>query len=185
MNIQSTLTNKGPMILDATCSFSKIWPKTASIRIDIRPECNPDIVMDAKDLKFEDNYFDEIYCDPPHLIRKGDNLEGSIRNTKLSGRLKSSNMFVRFGYWHNHEEFYEFVDKTNNEFHRVLKPGGIVHYKMTDGTGCVRTSDLIERMNKFIVIKDEKTKSKSVLGKANARWLTFQSRKTKEKEGQP
>lgn len=176
--LQTSLTGQGPKILDATCSFGRIWPKYATIRIDIRKECNPDIVMDAKDLKFENDFFDEIYCDPPHLIRKGDNLEGSKRKTRLSGRLSSSNMFVRFGYWHNHEEFYEFVDKTNNEFYRVLKPKGIIHYKMTDGSGCVRTSDLIERMTNFTLTKDERTKSKSALGpNGNARWLTFRSNK--------
>ena len=58
---QTSLDTTGKIILDATCSYARIYPKFATIRIDIRPQTKPDIVMDAKDLKFIDNYFDEIY----------------------------------------------------------------------------------------------------------------------------
>ena len=53
---QMSLDNTGKMILDATCSYARVWPKHATIRIDIRPQTKPDIVMDATELKFSDNY---------------------------------------------------------------------------------------------------------------------------------
>lgn len=67
---QTTLTKNPPRILDATCSFFRVWPKHATIRIDIRPEVKPDIVGDIKKTNFPGHCFDEIYLDPPHMIRE-------------------------------------------------------------------------------------------------------------------
>ena len=173
--IQSNLTGKGPKILDATCSFKKIWPKHATIRIDIRPECNPDIIMDAKDLKFPDSYFDEIYCDPPHLFRRSNNLTKLKLSRRLSGR-RSPDPFTRYGVWQSVEEWMEFVDKTNQEFYRVLKPEGLLHYKITEATGCTNPKDL-ERMTNFILIEDQSDTVKSNLGKGKTHYMTFKSKK--------
>jgi hypothetical protein len=176
MELQTTLTNAGLRILDATCSFGKIWPKHASIRIDIRPECKPDIVMDAKDLKFPDNYFDQIYCDPPHIITKTKDFSKMKFKRRLTGR-SSPILMERYGVWKSYEEWLEFMEKTNKEFFRVLKPNGVLFYKITEASGCTKPSDLIERMSNFILIEDKSEPVKSTMGKGKTHWLTFHSRK--------
>lgn len=171
--LQTSLTGNGPMILDATCSFGRIYPKHATIRIDIRPECKPDIVMDAKDLKFQDNYFDQIYCDPPHFIRNGPPHPRIKEVRRLSHRL-SPDAFTRYGWWHGKDEWFEFVEKTNKEFARCLKPNGVLYYKITEAGGCTKPSDLIERMTNFELIEDKTNTSKSNLpSKGITHWLTF------------
>ena len=169
------LTNNGPITLDATCSFRKIWPKVATYRIDIRPETNPDIIMDARELKFPNAYFDIIYCDPPHLIHKGSPSQ-RIKSCRRLRRRIFPDMFTAYGYWQSHKEFHEFVEKTNNEFYRCLKPKGLVKYKMTNSNGCVKTDDLIEKMTHFEVIEHTIKKSKSGLGNATTSWITFRSK---------
>jgi len=174
---QTTLTQDGKMILDSTCSFSKIWPKHATVRIDVRPECNPDIVMSATDLKFPDKHFDEIYCDPPHMFRRGKDLTKIKINRRLSGR-RSPGMFERYGFWATKEEWFDFIDKTNKEFSRVLKSDGLLYYKITEASGCTKPSDLIERMTNFVVVEDLFDKVKSNLGKGNTHYITFKHRFT-------
>lgn len=169
---QLSLTENGPLILDATCSFRKIWPKSATYRIDIRPETNPDIVMDARDLKFPNNYFDHIYCDPPHLMRRGKDLTRIKVYRRLSGR-RSPDAFTRYGFWENEADWFDFIEKTNKEFHRCLKPSGILHYKITEGGGCTKPLDLVQRMSNFELVEDRITQSKSSLGKAKTHWMTF------------
>lgn len=170
--MQTSLTGEGPKILDSTCSFSKIWPKHATIRIDIRPETNPDIVMDAKDLKFPNDYFDEIYCDPPHLMAK--EVPQRIKQfRRLSGR-RSPDPWTRYGFWKTKEEWFEFIEKTNNEFYRCLKKDGKLFYKLTKAAQCTKYEDLIERMTNFTCIKiDEQKQVKSNFGKGKQVWLTF------------
>lgn len=172
---QSTLTDNAPVILDATCSFAKIWPKHATVRIDIRPETHPDIVMDAKNLQFPDNHFDQIYCDPPHIIRDGD-LTRIKQYRRLQGR-RSPDLFTRYGVWKNVEEWFDFVAKTNNEFYRTLKPQGKLFYKITEAGGCTKPLDLIIRMTNFRMIEDKTNPVKSNLGRGKTHWITFISKK--------
>lgn len=179
--MQNTLTENAPMILDATCSFGKIWPKHASIRIDVRSECKPDMVMDAKDLKFPDNYFDEIYCDPPHLIRKGGASQRIKTYRRLSGR-RTPDPFTRYGHWNNQEEWFEFAEKTNKEFYRCLKPKGLLYYKITEAGGCTKPSDLVQRMTNFELLEDRVVPSKSPLGKGKTHWMTFRTKKDSREE---
>lgn len=178
MNIlikQTSLSNNAPMILDATCSFRKNYPKFATIRIDIRPETNPDIVMDAKDLKFTDNYFDEIYCDPPHLKRKGEHKTESFKR-RLTGRT-SPGFWKRYGSWENKEQWLEFVEKTNIEFSRCLKPKGILNYKITDSP-IIKYEEFISKMTNFKILECKNVQSKSNLAKGNiVRYIKFINKK--------
>lgn len=41
---QELLTEDAPLILDTTCSFLKLWPRFATIRMDVRAICSPDMV---------------------------------------------------------------------------------------------------------------------------------------------
>ena len=61
-------------ILDATAGFRMMWfnkHEPHTIYLDQRPECEPDIVGDFRDLKqFPDKTFRLIIWDPPHVINK-------------------------------------------------------------------------------------------------------------------
>lgn len=166
------------MILDATCSFKRIWPKHATIRIDIRPEVKPDIVMDAKDLKFVDNYFDEIYVDPPHWFRKGKMSPRIKQVRRLSGR-RTPDAFTRYGWWPSQKEWFDFIDATNKEFYRCLKKSGRLYYKITEAKGCTKPLDLVERMTNFELIEDKISKTNSnFTSKGIVHWLTFKVKLT-------
>ena len=165
MNGQTTLTENPPLILDATCSYTTIWPKFATIRIDIRPRVKPDLVMDARKTSFPDQYFDEIYCDPPHII----DVRISSKSSPQGQKMKE-----RYGYWSHPREWKEFIQATNIEFARILKPDGVLHYKIVDGKwwGMTKLKDLLEGMTNFTVIKDRVTPSG---GSKNNKthWLTM------------
>lgn len=168
---QTTLDEDAPLILDATCSFRKNWPKSATIRIDIRPETKPDIVMDATDLKFPNASFDAIYCDPPHFVIKKPSAR--IKQwRRMHGRI-SIDPFTAYGYWKTEAEWFAFIEGTNREFARCLKSNGILYYKITEGGGCTKPNDLIERMTNFVTVKDEVKASKTNFGKAKTHWLTM------------
>jgi len=179
---QTFLTENPPMILDATCSYKKIWPRHATIRIDIRPEVHPDRVLDARHTDFPDHYFDEIYCDPPHLIA-GRKLviDKIIAACIRSGRTRSSSMFERYGYWITREDWHDFLRETNKEFYRILKPTGILNYKITDGKtergykgGATHLHEM-DMMTNFKIIKQRITSSGARMTKNPSKvyWLTM------------
>ena len=75
------MTEKVPpdkFILDATAGFRMMWfnkHHPNCIYLDRRPECEPDIVGDFRDLKqFPDETFKLIVFDPPHSVH---NIDGS------------------------------------------------------------------------------------------------------------
>lgn len=168
---QTLLDDKGKRILDCTCSFAKIWPKHATIRIDIRPETKPDIVMDAKQLDFPNNFFDELYCDPPHFFRKGQH-PTEKQKRRLEGRT-SPGFYERYGHWNNKEEWNEFVEKTNIEFSRVLKDDGKLFYKLTEANSTTNVSEFIDKMTNFILVEDNVQPSKSNRSNAKTHFLIF------------
>lgn len=174
---QGTLTEHAPIILDATCSYARIWPRYASIRIDIRPEVKPDTVMDAGDLKFPDHYFDTIYCDPPHLIRSSQTHE-SLRLLRLRSGRTSPGFFERYGLWVHKADWLNFVERTNKEFYRCLKPTGTLHYKLTESNSrnnaTVHLKHLLKGMTNFETVSDKQTPSRSNLkNKSMVHWLTM------------
>ena len=147
MSAQTTLTEDAPLILDATCSLAKIWPRYASIRMDIRKEVNPDIVASACYLPFRDGIFNKIFCDPPHII--------DVRITSKSSPL-GSKMKARFGYWSHPREWKKFIQLTNQEFKRCMKLEASLEYKVVDGKwyGMTKLRDL-QSMNNFIILSDK------------------------------
>lgn len=168
---QTLLDNMGKIILDATCSYARIWPKFATIRIDVRPETKPDIVMDARDLKFSDNYFDEIYCDPPHLMRKGPH-RTEAQKRRLLGR-RSPGFWERYSYWKNKDDWLDFTEKTNKEFHRVLKFNGFLNYKITE-SNIIDLKEFVLKMSNFKLINDSVLKSRSNLGTGTVHFMRFE-----------
>lgn len=104
-------------ILDATSGFRMMWfdkHHPNAIYLDQRPECEPDIVGDFRDLKqFKDETFRLIVFDPPHM--------GCGKNSimkKKFGVLPSS--------WRT--DFYHAF----KEFHRILQPYGTLITKWND-----------------------------------------------------
>lgn len=189
---QTTLTRDPPMILDATCSFYHNWPKHATIRMDIRPIVEPDIVGDITKTIFPNHYFDAIYLDPPHMIRKDPMILGhdlTQIKRRLSGRL-SRGMYEhnvegidisRYGFFKTKEEWYDFLDKVNVELLRILKPTGKTYWKLTfdiDSRG-IKEKD-IERLTNWQVIERKITKSKKPRSKNVVHWLTMIPKLTTE-----
>lgn len=186
MSEQTTLTENAPMILDATCSFAKIWPPHASIRMDKRREVKPDIVADARHLPFRDRIFQEIFCDPPHLIVKGTKEEFYARMAKFArrtGRAKWSN-FSRYGWWSSREEWLGFVKATGAEFARCIAKGGSLHYKITD-TNATTLADL-EIMSNWQRQRQRQRRSKGKFRKRTVSFVVFAPTATpvaEEKQG--
>lgn len=166
------------MILDATCSFSKIWPKHATIRMDIRPIVKPDVVGDIKQTNFPDHYFDKIYMDPPHMIRKDDMImphDIMYIRRRLSGR-RSPGDITRYGVFRSRKEWIEFIEKTNHELLRILKPNGTVHGKFTFGADkrYIKREDLNGYTN-FVIIEEKITKSRKPGSKNKVHWITWKT----------
>lgn len=144
---QLTLT-QAPLIIDVTCSFeherTERWPKYATLRLDKRRIVKPDIVADARYLPFKSGIVDQLYCDPPHMF--GPVSESRIAKmdaARLKTGRKAVNSFVRYSWWNSESEWLDFVRKTDNEFHRVLNPDGLLYYKITDGSkGTTKLKDL-------------------------------------------
>ena len=104
-------------ILDASAGKRAVWydknnPLTTFI--DIRPEVNPDLVMDSREMNFPDHSFDLILFDPPHLNCG-----------------KNSIMGKRYGSW-SQAHITDTIIRTGNEAHRVCKPDGLMIFKWND-----------------------------------------------------
>lgn len=89
--------------------FDKKFP--LATYIDIRPEVEPDIVMDCTHTAFPDSTFDLILFDPPHQ-----NLG------------ESTILLHKFGHF-THAQIRDLVKRGFKEFHRILKSEGFVVFK--------------------------------------------------------
>ena len=108
-------------ILDATAGFRMMWfnkkhPNT--IYLDCRPECEPDIVGDFRDLKdFADETFRLIVFDPPHIVKKE--------------KIVSASMLRRFGVLEA-ETWQSDLKQGFYELWRVLMPYGLLILKWSN-----------------------------------------------------
>lgn len=135
ITVQETLTENAPILLDSTCSEAKMWPRFATLRMDIRREAAPDIIASAAALPFRDGIFSIIYCDPPFTIRE--------RRRNLG---HSDHGFIlrmeRFGLWKTRSNWENFLAAINQEFKRALAPRGHVEFKISDLKEDVHSKDL-------------------------------------------
>ena len=111
-------TDTDKFILDATAGFRMMWfnkHHPNCIYLDQRPECEPDIVGDFRDLKqFPDETFKLIVFDPPHDV-----YHHNPRDTAFNrnfGTLRP-------------ETWPEDLRKAFKELWRVLKTDGILVFK--------------------------------------------------------
>ena len=119
-------------ILDACCGSKMFWfnknePHTTYM--DNRSDCNeyrdrdyirsvvvnPDIVADFRKMPFEDNTFDLVVFDPPHLVRAGEN----------------SWLKMKYGVLPE-EDWQDYIKKGFDECMRVLKPTGTLLFKWSN-----------------------------------------------------
>ena len=125
-------------ILDATCSARSIWYQKTHPYVtfmDIREEdiismeryrgkvgkkrwnIRPDIIGDFRSTPFDDESFDMVIFDPPHIIKK--------RATK------PSRMEKKYGFMLE-SEYKQTLKQGFKELFRILKPDGILIFKWAD-----------------------------------------------------
>lgn len=110
---------------------------------------NPDIVADFTDLPFEDNEFDLIVFDPPHLINAGN----TSWLVKKYGKLDKQN-------WP------EVITKGFSECNRVLKDNGTLVFKWNDSQ--IHVKEILKVINRSPLFGDKR---------GATRWLVFTKEK--------
>jgi tRNA G10 N-methylase Trm11 len=133
-------------ILDATCGQRNFWfdkHQKDTIFIDIRPEVNPDKIMDCTHTNFLDKTFDLIVFDPPHVSLTSENkgIFGKRYGTFTANQIRSliKNAFI--------------------EFHRILRDGGFVVFKWNDHDQKLKT--ILPLILNFEILFGQKTAEKS------------------------
>lgn len=128
-------------ILDATCGMKSIWYQKNHPFVtfmDVRKgnfmrkqtegckkindrihRVNPDIVSDWQNIPFEDNHFDMVIFDPPHLI--------------VDRNKKPPAMANQYGFLYS-DNWKQIISNGLKEIFRVLKPEGILIFKWCDTT---------------------------------------------------
>lgn len=113
------------LILDATVNVGRFWRGSTRpvIGLDIDSRYNPDVVGDNRNMPFEDETFDVVVYDPPHIPNQGQDRTKDF-NSRFGLGLKAS---AEQGYNFSHL-YPPFV----REAYRVLRPEGILLAKITD-----------------------------------------------------
>ena len=187
MTPQTTLTDDAPLIVDFTCSFehegrTKRYPAFASLRMDVRREVGPDIVADARFVPLRSRIVKKGYCDPPHMFSNGkskENLENLQAYRRRRGH-RALDSFTRYYWWTSKAQWFDFVEKTNAEFARVLDPEeGLLFYKITDTKSKATTnSEDLKAMTNFSIIEDVETASIPFANTVH--WLTMKPKRSVE-----
>lgn len=147
-----------PRILDACCGSRMFWfdkENPWTIYMDIRQEyeeletghvidVDPDIVGDFRDMPFEDDVFDMVVFDPPHLINAGE----SSWLAKKYGRLD--------------ELWPEDIRQGFAECMRVLRPAGTLIFKWNEDQ--VPLSEVLEAIGQQPLFGNKRSKT---------HWLVF------------
>jgi SAM-dependent methyltransferase len=112
-------------ILDATVNLGRFWEGSQRpvIGMDIESDLHPDVVGDNHHAPFQNDSFDVVVYDPPHVPNQGQDRSKDF-NTRFGLVLKSS---AENGY-----NFAHLYPPFVREAYRVLKPEGILFCKITD-----------------------------------------------------
>lgn len=147
-----------PKILDACCGSRMFWFDKENPDVtfmDCRQyfeklptghviNVNPDIVADFRDMPFEDDEFDMVVFDPPHLIHAGE----SSWLAKKYGRLD--------------ELWPEDIRQGFAECMRVLRPSGSLIFKWNEDQ--IPLSDVLEAIGEQPLFGNKRSKT---------HWLVF------------
>lgn len=152
----------GIKILDVCCGSKMFWydkENKDTIFIDIRKEIlefkdrdklrksfvNPDIIADFRDIPFDNNYFDLVVFDPPHLSKVGDKSWLAKKYGKL-----------------NKDTWGDDLKKGFDECMRVLKKSGVLIFKWSDYE--IHISEVFKKIKHRPILGDKRGKT---------RWLVF------------
>lgn len=145
-------------ILDVCCGSRMFWFDRKSDRtifMDKRElsdilcdgrtlEIKPDVIGDFTDIPFDDNLFNMVVFDPPHLLKVGENSWLAKKYGKLSVNWKSD---IASGF---------------NECMRVLKPNGTLIFKWNEEQ--IKLSEILEVISFKPLFGNRKSKT---------HWLVF------------
>ena len=110
-------------------------------------EVAPDIEMDFRDMPFNDDQFNLVVFDPPHLIKAGNESWLALKYGKLK------------------ENWREDIQKGFEECFRVLANGGVLIFKWNETQ--IKVSEIL-------ALTDQKPVFGHISGKrANTHWITF------------
>jgi SAM-dependent methyltransferase len=113
------------LILDATVNAGRFWAgsKRDVVGVDFDPRFRPDVLADNRLLPFQNQSFDVVVYDPPHVPNQGRDRSKDF-NTRFGLVLKSS---ARNGY-----NFAHLYPPFLREAARVLRPEGVLFCKIAD-----------------------------------------------------
>ena len=145
-------------ILDACCGSRMFWWDKQNpdvIFADCREEetilCDgrklvvkPDVLMDFRNMPFQDNTFSLVVFDPPHLVRAGKN---SWLAKKYGTLPQDWKPYLKSGF---------------DECMRVLKKDGVLVFKWNEEQ--IKTKEVLEAFGKCPLFGDKRSKT---------RWLVF------------
>lgn len=155
-------------ILDPCCGSKMMWFDRNNPNVvygDIRKEehilCDgrslviePDVMMDFRNMPFNDGQFTLVVFDPPHLVKAG----------------KQSWLATKYG--NLSEDWREDIRKGFAECFRVLANGGVLIFKWNETQ--IKVSELLE-------LTDQKPLFGHISGKrSNTHWITFMKAESKE-----
>ena len=161
------------MILDATCSDKRRWPKFATVRMDIRREVEPDVQADATHLPFREGIFDRIYVDPPWVK------DGDEKSRALWVARKAAPLGGRFGGFTKRNQFLKFIFGINHDFRVCLKSSGRLYMKIGWHPSGASNGSLLSKHNDIsylsnFYIEQEIVKPSSLgWSECNTSWLTM------------
>lgn len=112
-------------ILDATVNEGRFWRESMRhiVGMDIDPKVQPDIIADNRDMPCEDECFDVVVYDPPHIPNQGKDKSKDF-NDRFGLVVKSP---AECGYNLTHT-FRPFL----KEAYRVLRKDGMLFCKIAD-----------------------------------------------------
>jgi len=117
---------KIPIELDPTYSKGNFYKNNIGkpkFKFDLCPQSQEVEKANAENLPLKDESINTIIFDPPMLATKGNSL--NINN-------KSNIINKRFGVYPTEKNLYQFYVNAMKEFHRILKPNGILIFKCQD-----------------------------------------------------
>lgn len=169
-----TQVSKDKFILDATAGFRMMWYNKHHpncIYLDQRPECEPDIVGDFRDLKqFPDCMFRLVVFDPPHDIRNGPS-DPQSSFVKNFGYLKTETWVKDL--YHGFRECW-----------RVLAPYGILIFKWNTFARRLRTVKTTFPTDPLFVNIIKIKKKKDPKHNAETYWFCFMKIPPEQEEKQ-